>query len=76
MNTKSRFLEPNEIKIGSWWAIAQGGGFGYVVLSVNLIACDATVLSTDGSIGEIDIFKLQYKYKNVVPNSLERTRLI
>jgi hypothetical protein len=66
----SGFLLAEQIRIGSWWAAADGGKYGCVVLSVNLNTKDATVLGTDGKRREIDTFKLQYRYAHYVPNML------
>ena len=62
------FLKANEIKIGSWWAAADGGKYGKVVLAVDVEKTDAKVLGTDGKTSVIDTFKLQYRYKECVPN--------
>jgi hypothetical protein len=61
-------LTAEQIRIGSWWAAADGGKYGCVVLSVNLKTKDATVLGTDGKQREIDTFKLQYRYGHCIPN--------
>ena len=65
----SGFLPAEEIRIGSWWAAADGGKYGCVVLSVNMKTKDATVLGTDGKQREIDTFKLQYRYSHCIPNA-------
>jgi hypothetical protein len=65
----SGFLTAEQIRIGSWWAAADGEKYGCVVLSVNLKTKDATVLGTDGKQREIDTFKLQYRYGHCIPNS-------
>jgi hypothetical protein len=65
----SGFLPAEQIRIGSWWAAADGGKYGCVVLSVNLKTKDATVLGTDGKQREIDTFKLQYRYGHCIPNN-------
>ena len=62
------FLTFEQIKIGSWWAIAQGGSYGYCVIGKNEQTQDIDVLSTCGEKRSIDYFKLQYRYKLVVPN--------
>jgi len=64
----SDFLTAEQIPIGSWWEIAQGGEYGYCVTAVDVPRREATVLSTDGEVREIDIFKLQYRYSRVLPN--------
>jgi hypothetical protein len=63
------FLTAEHLPIGSWWEMADGHGkYGYTVIAVNLITKDATVLSTMGETIKIDVFKLQYRYKQVIPN--------
>ena len=62
------FLTFDQIKIGSWWAIADGGAYGYCVTGKNDRTEDIVVLSTCGEIRAINYFKLQYRYKLVVPN--------
>jgi beta-lactamase superfamily II metal-dependent hydrolase len=57
-----------EIRIGSWWAAADGGEYGCVVVAVDVGRKEATVLGTDGVTREIDTFKLQYRYYHAVPN--------
>jgi len=65
----SGFLPAEQIRIGSWWAAADGEKYGCVVLSVNLKTKNATVLGTDGRQREIDTFKLQYRYGHCIPNT-------
>ena len=62
------FLKIDEIPIGSWWSIAQGGDFGYTIIGKNSVTNYVDVLGTDGVTRKIDAFKLQYKYKRVIPN--------
>ena len=71
----SGFLPAEQIRIGSWWAAADGGKYGCVVLSVNLKTKDATVLGTDGKQREIDTFKLQYRYGHCIPNVKGETQI-
>ena len=63
------FLNIKDITIGSWWSSADGGKYGYTVLEKNLKTNDLKVLSTIGEIRFIDAFKIQYRYKQVIPNS-------
>ena len=70
----SGYLSTEQIRIGSWWAAADGGKYGCVVLSVNLKTKDATVLGTDGKQRKIDTFKLQYRYGHCIPNHQILTR--
>ena len=62
-----RFLPAEQLQIGSWWAAADGGQYGCVVLAVNPKTNAATVISTDGKQREIDGFKLQYRYIQCLP---------
>ena len=64
----SDFLTAEQISIGSWWKIAQGGEYGYCVTAVDVARREATVLSTKGEVREIDTFKLQCRYSRVLPN--------
>lgn len=64
----SNFLSLDEIPIGSWWAMASGGAYGYCVVSKDKDTQDVTVLSTLGETRKIDYFKLQYRYKRIIPN--------
>ena len=65
----SDFLTAEQIPIGSWWKIAQGGEYGYCVTAVDVARREATVLSTKGEVREIDTFKLQCRYSRVLPNT-------
>ena len=65
----SDFLTAEQIPIGSWWKIAQGGEYGYCVTAVDAARREATVLSTKGEVREIDTFKLQCRYSRVLPNT-------
>lgn len=62
------FLKFEEIPIGSWWAMASGSKYGYCVTGKDARTSTVFVLSTAGEIRTIDYFKLQYRYKLVVPN--------
>ncbi len=64
------FLQSHEIPIGSWWEAADGGSYGYTVVSVDLKTGLATVISTFGHTNTIDSFKLQYRYSRVIPNEI------
>jgi hypothetical protein len=66
---KPNFLPADKIKIGSWWRAADGGNYGCVVLAVNGVTNSATVVVTDGSTQNIDVFKLQYRYAHYLPNT-------
>ena len=70
----SDFLTAEQIPIGSWWKIAQGGEYGYCVTAVDVARREATVLSTKGEVREIDTFKLQCRYSRVLPNTASQTR--
>lgn len=61
-------LQIQDLQIGSWWAMADGGNFGYTILSKDELTGDVKVLGTDGNERLIDWFKLQYRYYQVVPN--------
>ena len=65
-------LNINEIKIGSWWARADGNEHGYCVIGINEEDEDVYVLDTYGEQWTIDYVKLQYRYYLVVPNSKEK----
>jgi len=65
---ETNFMTFEQIPIGSWWAMASGGFYGYCVISKNKDTQDVTVLSTLGETRTIDYFKLQYRYKQVIPN--------
>ena len=62
------FLTYEEIQIGTWWEIAQGGEYGYCVIGKNDQTKDIMVLSTCGENRTLDYFILQYRYRLVVPN--------
>jgi len=67
---KDNFLTLDEIPIGSWWKIAQGSEYGYCVLSKDVKTRDVNVISTVGEYRRIDYLKLQYRYKQVIPNKV------
>lgn len=62
----SKFLNVDQLKIGSWWQLADGSPFGGTI--IGKYECDIKLLGTDGVSRWIDYWKLQAKYQLVEPN--------